>query len=88
MRLPNDPARGKTPRRQPRFNTMEASLSPCNCCLISRDRGHYVFVDFRKAFDLVGPQVAQTRNISIGEHWHCCVTFKHKDLYGKNLSFL
>ena len=28
-------------------------------------------------------QVAQARNMSIGEHRHCCVTFKYKDLYGK-----
>ena len=29
------------------------------------------------------PQVAQARNMSIGEHRHCCVTFKYKDLYWK-----
>ena len=32
------------------------------------------------AFDLdlmqIKPQVAQARNMSIGEHRHCCVTFK------------
>ena len=26
--------------------------------------------------DYVAPQVAQARNMSIGEHQHCCVTFK------------
>ena len=25
---------------------------------------------------IVFPQVAQARNKSIGEHWHCCVTFE------------
>ena len=30
-------------------------------------------------------QVAQARNMSIGEHRHCCVTLisKYKDLYGE-----
>ena len=28
-----------------------------------------------------GPQVAQARNIRIGEHRHCCVTSKYKNLY-------
>ena len=36
-------------------------------------------------FWLLVPQVAQARNMSIGEHRHCCVTLisKYKDLYGK-----
>ena len=32
---------------------------------------------------IIRPQVAQARNMSIGEHRHCCVTFENKDLYGK-----
>ena len=37
----------------------------------------------------VASQVAQARNMSIGEHRHCCVTFKIKEfVWGKNLSFL
>ena len=31
-------------------------------------------------------RVAQARNMSIGEHRHCYVTFKYKDLYGKKTS--
>ena len=36
-------------------------------------------------FWILVPQVAQARNISIGEHRRCCVTLisKYKDLYGK-----
>ena len=34
-------------------------------------------------FFLVLPQVAQARNMSIGEHRHCCATFEYKDLYNK-----
>ena len=36
----------------------------------------------------IRPQVAQARNMSIGKHRYCCVTFENKDLCGKNLSFL
>ena len=45
--------------------------------------------DHRTGYGLLGSnysllaQVAQARNISIGEHRHCCVTFEYKDLYGK-----
>ena len=31
----------------------------------------------------IRPQVAQARNMSIGEHRYFCVTFENKDLYGK-----
>ena len=31
----------------------------------------------------VKAQVAQARNMSIGDKQHCCVTFKYKDLYGR-----
>ena len=31
-------------------------------------------------------RVAQARNMSIGEHRHCYVTFKYKDLYGEKTS--
>ena len=31
----------------------------------------------------ISPQVAQARNMSIGEHRHCCVTFKTRICMGK-----
>ena len=31
----------------------------------------------------IRPQVAQARNMSIGEHRYCCVKFENKDLHGK-----
>ena len=27
-------------------------------------------------YEPVRPQVAQVRNVSIDDHWHCCVTFE------------
>ena len=40
-------------------------------------------------FKRPGSHVAQARNMSIGEHRHCGVTFEIKGfVWGKNLSFL
>ena len=37
----------------------------------------------------IPPQVAQARNMNIGEYRHCCVTFRIKGfVWEKNLSFL
>ena len=39
--------------------------------------------------DWVTPQVAQARNMSIGEHQHCCVAFKiHTYLYSNRIRLL
>ena len=43
----------------------------------------------RRKEDVVVAQVSQARNISIGEHRHCCVTFQIEGFaWGKSLSFL
>ena len=34
-------------------------------------------------FGDVCTQVAEARNVSVGEHRHCCVTFEYNDLYGE-----
>ena len=39
----------------------------------------------RVCFSLLLPQVAQARNMSIGEHRHCCVTFEISGFFAYSL---
>ena len=50
---------------------------------VNKEYYHMTYIRTTKA------QVAQARNMSIGEHRHCCVTFEISGfVWEKNLSFL
>ena len=69
------------------YSTTKMPLST----LIEKNKFSHAYIASRSSRSLHGvttqvkPQVAQARNMSIGDKRHCCVTSKYKDLYGKKI---